>query len=324
MNELTSILQVFREKDHFLITSHINPDGDSISGELALANLLQRIGRHVTIVNENPVPEMYRFLPNTDSIRPYPCEPSKFQVSLILDCNEWERVGKVAPLAMSANLVINIDHHLGGTGLGRYNYIDTEASSIAEQIYKIANMIDVPIDYPLALYLYVGILTDTGCFKEVNTTSLTHKIVADLLSYGISPKEVFSSLYENNTKSFIELLGHALTTSKVTEDGKISWIIIPKNKFQEVGVNPEDLDVERIIDQIRSIKGVTVSCLFRELDNERIKINFRGKGREIDVSKIAARFGGGGHRLASSCIFSGSIAEAERRVIDEVKRWTGC
>lgn len=319
MDELASILQAFWERDHFLITSHINPDGDSISGELAAAHLLQRMGKQVTIVNEDPVPKMYRFLPNVDSIRPCPEEASKFQVSLVLDCSEWERVGRIAPLAKSSNLVINIDHHLGSTGLGRYNYVDTEASSVSEQIYKIVNMLDAPIDYPLALYLYVGILTDTGCFKEINTTALTHKIVADLLSRGVSPKEVFSSIYENNTKSFIELLGYVLTTLKLTEDGKIAWIIITKKRLQEAGMSPEDLDIERIINQIRSVKGVSVSCLFRELDSERVKVSFRGK--EVDVSKIASCFGGGGHRLASGCIFSGSIAEAERKVIKEVKRW---
>ncbi|MEW6607469.1 MAG: bifunctional oligoribonuclease/PAP phosphatase NrnA [bacterium] len=320
MELLSSIVNVLQKEDNFLITAHIHPEGDSIGSQLATAILLQKLGKRVTIINEDPPPENYHFLPECDKILIYTPEYEryKFDVGIVLDCNQFERVGKVAGLIKHVPLIINIDHHPDSPGIGDYNYINTTASACAEQIYQVIKAMDFKLDYNLALPLYVGIMTDTGSFKQVNTTPTSHKIVAELLNCGIDPNEVASQIYEANTASSVKLLGKILDSLKTNLDGKIIIAHITQKMLKETDPASE-IEPERIIDQLRSIKGVEVILLFRDLGHDRIKVNLRSKSA-FSVSEIAKIFSGGGHMRAAGCVIEGSLSDVEKKVVEEVTK----
>ncbi len=319
-NILSPIVNVLQKEDNFLITAHIRPEGDSIGSQLAMAILLQKLGKKVTIINEDLPPEIYHFLPQCEKILTYSpeYERSRFDVALVLDCNQIERVGKVASRVRNAPIIINIDHHPDSSGIGEYNYIDTNASACAEQIYIIIKAMNFKLDYDLALPIYVGIMTDTGSFKQVNTTSLSHQIVADLLNYGIEPNEIASQIYEVNTTDSVKLLGQILSTLKTIQNGRIIIANITQKMLSKTGFMT-DIEPERIINQIRSIKGVEVILLFRDLGQNKVKVNLRSKV-SFNVSEIAKIFNGGGHLRASGCVIEGTLQEVEKRVLQEVEK----
>ncbi len=323
---LSPIINLLQKEDNFLITAHIRPEGDSIGSQLAMAILLQRLGKQVTIINEDPAPELYYFLPQCEKILTYSPEYEKtglkpvrrFDVAIVLDCNQFERVGKVASIVRNTPVIINIDHHPDSPGIGKYNYIDTAASACAEQIYMIIKAMDFKLDYELALLIYVGIMTDTGGFRQVNTTPLSHQIVAELLSYGILPNEIANQIYEVNTVSSVKLLGMILSGLETRQNGRIALAAITQNMLKEVGFTTE-LEPERIINQIRSIKGVEISILLRDLGQNKVKVNLRSKS-SFNVSAIAKIFDGGGHIRAAGCVIEGTLEEVKKKVVDEVER----
>lgn len=319
-NILSPIVNVLQKEDNFLITAHIRPEGDSIGSQLAMAILLQKLGKKVTVINEDPPPETYYFLPQSEKILTYSSEHerSKFDVGIVLDCNQLERIGKVSSIVRKTSIIVNIDHHPDSSGIGEYNYIDTNASACTEQIYMLIKAMDFKLDYDLALPIYVGIMTDTGNFKQVNTTALSHQIVADLLNYGIEPNEIASQIYEVNTTDSVKLLGQILSTLKTRENGRIIIANITQKMLKETGFTTE-IEPERIIDQIRSIKGVEVILLFRDLGQNKVKVNLRSKVT-FNVSEIAKIFNGGGHLRAAGCVIEGTLQEVEKRILEEVEK----
>lgn len=323
---LSPIVNLLQKEDNFLITAHIRPEGDSIGSQLALAILLQRLGKQVTIINEDPPPELYRFLPQCEKILTYSPEDekSRFDVAIVLDCNQFDRVGKVASIVKNTPIIINIDHHPDSPGIGKYNYMNTKASACAEQIYMIIKAMDFKLDYELALPVYVGIMTDTGGFKQVNTTPLSHQIVSELLGYGILPNEIANRIYEVNTVSSVKLLGMILSGLKTRQEGRIAITTITQGMLKEIGFTIE-LEPERIIDQVRSIKGVEIIIIFRDLGHtsdmgqNKVKVNLRSKS-SFNVSAIARIFDGGGHIRAAGCVIEGTLQEVEKKVVDEVEK----
>jgi phosphoesterase RecJ-like protein len=310
VDDLSSIAEVLKAKDNFLITSHVRPDGDSIGTQLALADILQKLDKRAAIVNSDPVPFPYDFLPRLERIKS--TLSNHYDVAIILDCNEWERVGRIAEGVKGIETIINIDHH-SGKGLGTFNYIDQNASSIAEQIYIISKKLNLKIEYDTALCLYVGILTDTGCFRFPNTTTTTHQIVSELLRCGVSPEEVSSLIYERYSLPKLHLLGKLLSALRVTSCGRIAWVSIT----QKMGAN--DVDTELLLSHLFLLKDALVILVFRELSSGMIRVNLRAKVRGLDISCVARDFGGGGHPQASGCVLNGTLEEVEERVLLRVK-----
>jgi phosphoesterase RecJ-like protein len=320
---ISKIINTIELEDGFVITSHIHPDGDSIGAQLAFLLLLESLGKKVEIINQDPIPEPYLFLPQSHRIKPidqikdFNSYFNDYKVGVLLDCSEWERVGKVSEYFRKLPLIINIDHHPDNNGLGKYNYIDEESSAVAEQIYNIFKEAKYNITYDIALCLYVAILTDTGSFKQANTTSYTHQVVADLLSYGISPSKIYDKLYDVKTSAIIHLIGLVLSTVQLNKSGEIAWVRVTKGFFDEVGL--PDIEADWVMDYLRTIKGVKVNLLFREIDESSTKVNFRSK-IGVDVGRIAKCFKGGGHHQAAGATVNFPLEIAEKKVVSEVEK----
>jgi len=213
--------------------------------------------------------------------------------------------------------VINIDHHVSNENFGRYNWVDTGRSSVGEMVFELFKAFKLKVDYDDAVAMYVAIMTDTGSFKYTNTTARTHRVTAELIEAGVRPYDIYGRIYETSSLQDTSLLGEALQTLKVSDDGKIAWLWVTKEMLKKTKASLEG--TEGIINFARSIEGSEIAILFRETGTEnRIKVSFRSKGN-VDVNKLAGSFGGGGHATASGCTVFGKIEEVEKKVLDKAQ-----
>jgi phosphoesterase RecJ-like protein len=315
---MQEVIAAIRKHKKFLISAHINPEGDSLCSQLAMKELVTAIGKEAVIVNNDPPPAHYRFLPGIGKLSTDLAQKVEFDAALILDCPTLKRVGGVAGLIGKDKFVINIDHHISSERFGNVNWVDANASSTGEMVYKLFKAMDVPLTKEIALSLYIAILTDTGSFNYDNTSAITHEIAGDLLGYGLEPGSVSESVYERRTLTDIKLLGLVLSTLKVNKTGEVAYLEITRRMLSDTGADVTKS--EGFINYARSIDGVKVAVLFKEDSRvaNRINISFRSKAG-ADVNKIASSFGGGGHVKASGCILEGALADVEAKVVAKIE-----
>jgi len=322
MKVIDEICETIKGHHKFLVTSHVNPDGDAIGSELAFFCLLEKLGKEVRIVNEGHTPALYHFLPRAglvekgeDSLSSILAAPD-FEVAFVLECPSILRAGKIARL-LGDKTVINIDHHSDNERFGTINWVDSNVAATGEMIYELFNRLNCDVDKESALYLYTAILTDTGSFRYPNTRPRTHLIVAELMKRGVNPAWVSEHLYEVFPSSAIKLLSLALSTIELSEDGKVAWILVTRDMLKETGSELEESD--GFVNYPRSVKGVKAALIFKELEAGLVKVSFRSKG-EVKVGEIARFFGGGGHPQASGCTLKGELDRVVEKVVKKVKQ----
>ncbi len=310
-----------REVDRVVILSHERPDGDSIGSQLALASALKTSRRRVAIVNPDPVPERFRFLPGADRIltpdRPLPFAPA---AAVIIDSPLLARLGKARPVADAAAVKFNIDHHVSNTRYGDYNWVDTGLSSVGEMIYHLLPSLGVKLTRPIALCLYVALLTDMGKFQFMVTPSSGARVLrlaAELVSAGLVPYEIYKRVY-NHSASELVLLRRVLRTLGFSASGRIAYLDVRKRTLR--GFRAGDSELEGLIAYPRDIRGVLVALTFAERSGA-VKVSFRSKepGR-IDVNRIASAFGGGGHPAAAGALIAGDLESVRARILKAVKK----
>lgn len=318
---LKSVLKALKKQNNFLITAHTSPEGDAIGAELGLFCLLKKLGKNVLIVNQDALPYGLDFLPGTTRIRQLKNVSSRinFDCLVVLDSSDLSRVGKVACLNAQRKPIINIDHHISNSNFGTFNWVDANASSAAEMVYRLYKEMKVSLDQDAATALYAGILTDTGSFRYSNTTAFTHQVVAELLKFNIDVVEVYQYCYENipfaDTKTLAVMLGGITREA----GGRIVWCQIPRRLFNK-NIDTFDLG-EHILSFCRAIKGVEVVALFREQFGARdqVRVNFRSQGK-VDVNKVASNFGGGGHKTAAGATVRGSLVSVRKKVLKKIRQ----
>ena len=314
------IIRAIREHRTFLVTSHINPEGDALGSQLALADLIHRIDRKkhkkVWMVSGTPIPENCRFLPGSKKVSTDFLIKRDPEVLITVDCPNLDRVGRVIEYINERTLVICIDHHVSCERFGDLNWIDPKASATGQMIYYLYKIGRVPIEKTSAVNLYTSMMTDTGSFAYSNTTAETHRIVAELVAKGVNPYQVSEQIYESHSLASRRLLAKVLNSLTLTEDGKVAYVSITRQMLEEVGADAEE--TEGFVNYTRSIKGVEVGLLFREDDKPKwVKVSFRSKGI-VDVNQVAKKLGGGGHRAASGCLIEGDLEDIKRRVLEQV------
>ncbi|OGW77737.1 MAG: hypothetical protein A3I73_06900 [Omnitrophica bacterium RIFCSPLOWO2_02_FULL_45_16] len=319
---MKAVIEAIKNNKKFLITAHVNLEGDSLGSQLAMKELLTGMGKAAFILDNDPVPEHYRFLPKAGEISNRLDKVEDFDAAVVLDCPTLKRTGKVKDIiSKSPSLVINIDHHISNEKFGGINWVDPHASSAGEMVYRLFKEIGVKLTKEVALSLYIAILTDTGSFNYDNTSRVTHEIAGELLGYGLDPAIVSESVYERRSVEDIKLLGLVLATLKVNREGTVAYLEVTKEMLEKTGA--DIAKSEGLINFARSIDKVKVAALFKEdiKDKNKINVSFRAKGNgdTIDVNKIAAIFGGGGHMKASGCIITGSLEEARSKVLAKVE-----
>jgi len=317
------ILKIVKECESFLISSHINPDGDAIGSQLAFYSLLLDLGKKVILVNSDPVPPVYSFLPGanvfcsaTDS-----CDErfwKNAEVAVILDCGNLDRIGeRLASQIRPKSALINIDHHSSNNYFGTHNLVDVNACATAELVFNLIKYNGMKIGQDRATCLYTAIITDTGCFKYMNTSAKAHRIVAQLIDEGIRPDRIAELVYEVIPYRKAKLFGMALETLQLSCDARVAWMSITNEMYERTGAGSADTD--GFVEYVRSLKDTEIAILFREIENGNVKVSLRSKS-DFNVDQIAARFGGGGHQMAAGCVISKPLNEAIGMVVEVINR----
>lgn len=311
---LQDAVRFLRAHDDLLLIAHVSPDGDTLGSSFALYGALLELGKHAQVVCEDPVPAIYRFLPFSDQLIP-PEKAKPAEAVVCMDCADLGRTGRCESLFHAANTTLNIDHHGTNDRYAQENFVQ-KAGATGELVYNVITSLKVTLNKNIASCLYAAITTDTGNFAYSNTTPDTLRIAAELLDTGIDLPYLNRCLFR--TVPFHKLKLHALAVSKAQlfEHGRIGISCITREEIQQCGATSEDS--EGIIDAIRDIDTVEIAALLRESDDGLIRVSLRGKS-SADVSKIAVRFEGGGHRLAAGCTMKPPIEEAAAQILDCAK-----
>jgi phosphoesterase RecJ-like protein len=297
-----------------LMLGHVHPDADVLGTLLALGIALETAGWTVTYGGPHPAPGALGFLPGVERYRVLPSVTGPLDVAVLTDCpNPGRTEGLIDQTKAAASVVVNIDHHPDNRRYGHLNWIDTSAAATGEMVYRLLMALGLPVTPGIATNLYTAIHTDTGSFRYSNVTPETFRIAAELVAAGAEPAVVSSALYERRATDSLRWLGESLARVQVSDDGQVAWLALPNGAVPETFIESEEL-----VNYPRSIGSVRVACLLRER-GATVKVSLRGKG-DVDVNRIAARFGGGGHPNAAGFTVSGTLEPVTRDVLDAVRQ----
>ncbi len=314
MNSLEEVAEFLRKGKKAVICGHAMPDGDSVGSVLAMSFLFSGIGMENYVVTADPIPAIYNFLPGIENVKSIDGFPEDYDLAVILDCTDLSRLGdKLSAWIGKIPAIVNIDHHVSNQEFGSCNYVDPKAGATGEIIFELIKLMGVSLTKEMAVNLYAAIVMDTGSFRFDNTTDKTYEIAAELFRTGIKVTEINAHLFENKDLVHLKLLGYALTQLNTSADGRVAWVTIPIRVMQEFGALDEHAD--GIINYPRMLESAEIGLLFREINPGIVKVGFRSK-KLIDVNKLAAVFGGGGHPRASGCIVEGDLGEVEGKVVN--------
>lgn len=314
---IDAVLSALRGKETVVLTTHINSDGDGCGSEIALAAWLRAVGTEAVIVNPTPVPKSFGFLVPDESwvVDAKSLEAQEFcdgaDVAVVLDTGEVPRIGRVRRLIDGLPTVV-IDHHPpGDRPIQGVSFRDSSASATGELVFDLIHRAGGPWPPHADLAMYVAILTDTGSFRFSNTTKTSLQIAAELVGRGVGPDETYRRIYASVPPRRYHLLERSLAFLEVDEEGGIAWMTVPADQFEALGAIADDL--EGMVDYPRSIEGVEVGLLFRQIPRKGIKVSFRSNG-EVNVNTLARRFGGGGHVRAAGALIEGRIEQVRQDV----------
>jgi bifunctional oligoribonuclease and PAP phosphatase NrnA len=310
---IQAILKKIEEGERFLVASHESPDGDALASTLALTLALRAAGKDVVAYNCDGVPESLDFLPGSDtvvsSLEGYP----QFDTGFVLDSGELRRAGRELPELCRS--LVNIDHHPYSENFGEIHYVDVEACATGALIYRILREGGLPITKDVAVCIYSAILSDTGSFRYSNSNPEAFRIASEMVSLGVVPWDVASGLYENQAEGRLRLLAKVLPTLVVSPCRRLASVATTLQMMRETGTGPEHTD--SFINYPRSIRGVEVAILFRQVEESAYKIGFRSKGR-VDVGSLARELGGGGHHNAAGAMVRGALEDVREMVFSKL------
>ncbi len=299
------------------LSTHINADGDGCGSQTALARLLGQMGVRAYIVNPTPWPELFRWLLG-DDVEDRSSEGAQALAGIdrliVLDISDVGRLGTLADAVRKLPQdALVIDHHLpGDEPPGKTMLSDTAACATAELVFDFARERGLGITTPIARSLYTALVTDTGGFRFGNTSPRCLAIAAELLMAGVDPEQMYARIYGSVPAGRIYLLREALDTLELDAAHGMAWVRVPAGALERHGVSSEDLD--GISEYPRSIAGVRLAMLFRDLGHGKVKVSFRSVAG-VNVNVLARRFGGGGHARASGALVSGAPAEVEAALL---------
>jgi phosphoesterase RecJ-like protein len=315
---MDQIIRHLKKSSHVLVVAHTSPDGDAIGSLIAMGISLWALDKKTTLYNEGPIPAVYRFLPSVHRVVRH-IGNENYDTAVVLDCSDLQRVGKAVSVINRIPVVINIDHHVTNTGFGNFQLIDTSASASAEIVYRLIKKMDVPINKDIATSIYTGILTDTGSFRFSNTNKAAFAICEEMVALGVDPYKIAQHVYGTYSLGRIKLLNLALDSIEISYNGKLSIMTLTQDMFNETQTQPEDVD--GLINYAKRIEDVKVAALIQEHHNGKGKseplgryhVSLRSDGL-VDVAKIAASFGGGGHSSAAGFNIESTLMELKSKI----------
>ncbi|MBD5632944.1 MAG: bifunctional oligoribonuclease/PAP phosphatase NrnA [Candidatus Eremiobacteraeota bacterium] len=300
------VVAELRKRSTFVMVSHVKPDGDTLGAGLALGLALRPLGKRVYYFQQDPVPRNLRFLPDADKVaRELPADLPSDALWVFCDMSDTARAGEHLPVLERSN-VLDIDHHLGNSHFGALNYVLDSECSTGTCVLHLLRELGTTITPEIATCLLTTIMTDTGGFMHSNTTAEVLRTSAELVELGADKEDITEKIFANKRFAAIRLLGAALDSARLEEDGKFCWSIVDDAMLAKFGADGED--TEEIVNHLRSVEGVDVSALFKDFEGD-VRVSLRSSGR-VNVQTAAGRLGGGGHFRASGLTYHGPVGEA--------------
>jgi phosphoesterase RecJ-like protein len=308
---LGEVLEVLGRGQRFLVCSHARPDGDAVGSMLAFGMLLEQMGKQADLVTADRVPVLYRRLPGAEKIRTAASVEGAYDAAILLECDSVKRAGLPG---LENFVLINIDHHVSGRAYAQLNWIDCDAASVGELVYRLAKAAGVTVTAEMAACLYMTVLTDTGSFSYGALSERTFALARELVQAGADPIRLAQDVYYSVPASKIVLLGVALNS--LQREGRLAWLWITLEDMERAGAAEEDC--EGIVNFALSIAGVEAAVFLRELTDGQIRLSLRSKGA-VNVAAIAERLDGGGHENAAGCTLEGPLERALDQILAELR-----
>lgn len=310
---LSQVVELIENKQKFAITTHIKPDGDGIGSSLGLCWLLNSLGKSAEVVVRGDIPSAYRNLPGADQIRDIEKIDQQYDAVFVIECSDLERPGIAG---LENEFTVNIDHHATSGHFGTVNWIDSTASAVGEMIYNLCKAIGGRVTKEIAECVYMALVTDTGSFHFSNTTDRTLKVASELIKAGASPAGVSEAVYNNYPWSRIELMRQVLDTVRRDESGKVASLR-QTLKMREIA-GAVDGDNNGFVNIPLAAREILAVVYMREIGEDNYRVSLRSKG-DINVAKVAEKFGGGGHRNASGLQIKGKWDAKESELVEAVR-----
>lgn len=307
--------KILEQADKIAIGGHVRPDGDCVGSCMGMYLYIKENfpDKHVDVYLED-IPESFKFLKDIDVLRHEIDETEKYDLFICQDCGDKERLGFSAPLFDSAAHTFCIDHHISNQEFAEENYVVADASSTSELVYNLFNKEKISLNIAEALYL--GIVHDTGVFQYSCASPSTFRAAADLLEKGVDAPTLIQKTFYEKTYAQNQILGRALLESILFMDGKCIASYIKKRVMEFYGITPKDL--EGIVSQMRNTEGVEVAVFMYEIEPNVYKVSLRATN-DVDVSRVAQKFGGGGHKKAAGLTMSGSPHDVLNNISKEIE-----
>lgn len=317
---MDKLSEIISNSDSIAVTSHVNPDGDSIGSILALWLALKQKHKNAEVFINEELPDKYRFLPQSNHIKKYEdIEGKGFDLFFALDCGNETRLGHGIEAMKKSKFIVNIDHHVSNTKFGDINIIDIDSSSTCEMVYFIIKNMGLTIDQQIATCIYMGIVTDSGNFMYDNVTEKTHLVVAELIKTNIIKQDIIYNLYQKKSVNSMRFLGYSLTNMNIELGGRLAIFQVSSDLLGKFNITNDD--VKGLVNYGRDIESVDIAVSIVETDNNEVRLSFRSKHDDVDVGAMAQLFNGGGHKKASGAVLSTTLDEAKNKVIEKAKQF---
>ena len=318
-------LELINKAGNILITTHIKPDGDACGSVVAMYDILITLGKKADILLLSSLPEWYEFLfaekPSIlgEDITQDQLMAGRFDkpdLIILIDVNSNNQLPKFSEyLKQNDKTVLVIDHHITNDGLGDVELIDSSAAATGLIISDFLKYANWPITEKIAQALFVAIATDTGWFRFNNTDSRVHRNCAELIDASVNPTAIYHGLYQNFSLVRFKLMTAMLNTLELHLNGRYAIQHLLRQDFEKTGATYKD--TENLIDECQRINTVEVATFFVELKDGRFKCSLRSRSA-INVRKIAQKFGGGGHTMASGAHLDGPLEHAKQLVYESI------
>ena len=310
---LSQVVELIENKSNFAITTHIKPDGDGVGSSLGLCWLLRSLGKNAEVIVHGDVPQAYTSLPGAAEIRDVRILDGEYDAVFVIECSDIDRPGIAG---LEKEFTVNIDHHATSAHFASINWIDSTASAVGEMIYNLCKAIGGKITKEIAECVYMALVTDTGSFHFPNTSERTLKVASELIKAGARPEEIGESVYYNYPWSRIELMRRVLDTVKRDESGRIA--LMRQTIEMHDSSAAVDGDNNGFVNIPLAAKDIIAVVYMREIGPNQYKASLRSKG-ELNVAKVAEKFGGGGHKNASGLSIEGNWDEKESEIVAELR-----
>ncbi|HEY2760931.1 MAG TPA: bifunctional oligoribonuclease/PAP phosphatase NrnA [Pirellulales bacterium] len=314
--------EVVNAHQKFLLVSHIRPDCDALGSELGMAGILESLGKHVRIVNGQATPPVYRFIDPTNRIKAINVDVQSADLAdidllMVLDTSAWAQLGPMSEVVKSTGAKkIVVDHHVSSDDLGAELFKDTQAEAAGRIVLEAAKQLNVKLTPQIATPLFAAIATDTGWFRFGSTRGDTYRAAGALFDAGAKPNEIYNALYEQETLARLNLTGRILARTKTELDGRLIHTAALQDDFKATGAVPSD--TEDVVNMTLNVAGTQMAVILVEQPMGDVKVSFRSRC-QVDCSKLAEQFAGGGHKAAAGAFVKGPFAEAQSQVLTAVR-----